>query len=65
MALSEDRTKIRFLVDKGGVEIFGCEGRKIMTTPWLLNMNERYVAVSSADEAGAQVEEICLRKLQL
>lgn len=65
MTMSGRKAELKLIIDKGSVEIFGCEGRAIMTTPWILNFNQRYITFSAAGEDAAVIEKISLKKLSL
>ncbi|MBQ4353325.1 MAG: glycoside hydrolase family 32 protein [Clostridia bacterium] len=65
MSMSAQNAELKFIIDKGSVEIFGSEGRAIMTTPWILNFNQRYITFTAADEKTALIEKITLKKLSL
>jgi len=64
MSMSDQKAEIKFIIDKGSVEIFGCEGCAIMTTPWVLNFNRRYINIT-VSENSASFDMISLKKLSL
>lgn len=64
-SVTDAKAKLKFILDKGSVEIFSCEGRVIMTTPWTLNFNEPYAIFSVTDDKTALIENISLQKLSL
>ncbi len=65
ISMTGKKTKITFIIDKGSVEVFSCEGRAMMTTPWILNFNERYITFAANGEGSAEIEKISLKKLRL
>ncbi len=65
ISMTGKKTKLTFIIDKGSVEVFSCEGRAIMTTPWILNFNERYATFAVNGEGSAEIEKISLKKLKL
>lgn len=61
MTMSERKSELKFIIDKGGVEIFSCERRAILTTPWTLNFNRCIMTISAESES--TIEKLTLTKL--
>lgn len=63
MTMSGRKAELKFIIDKGGAEIFSCENRAILTTPWTLNFNCCDIKISS--DSKAVIEKLTLTKLSL
>lgn len=65
ICMFEQKSELKFIIDKGSVEVFGCGGRSIMTTPWMLNFNQRYAvfAVTGENTSPVTINKIALKKL--
>lgn len=64
ISVAASKPEVKFIIDKGSVEIFASGGKAIMTTPWTLNFNQCY-AVFSTDDKPAVIDRIVLKKIVL
>ncbi len=65
MIFDSDTVDLKFIFDKGSVEVFGNGGTSVMTVAKLMNYNRRYLCLNSAEDSVSEIKRLSLTKLEL